>query len=283
MTYIVPNTFIENKDVKLRAIDNLYYLDYSTQKKNDFISFRTTMHCFIVLLEGSKVIHFKDQDFSVEENEVCFLTQNNYFMSERLAINNQYKSLVIYFDDRFIFEFLKKYKIEVTATTEKDIVKVQSLNDKFLKNSIDVLQEYVKQNLDENILKLKIEEIILHSLRTNEMAFLAYLNAIKLSSGSRNKFILESNLDLIQNLDDMCKLVRMSPNQLRNYIKQEYKLSPKVWLDKKRLEQASMMLKNTDKTISQIASDIGYSTVSWFISQFKKHYSITPKEFRYKT
>ena len=283
MTYIVPNTFIENKDVKLRAIDNLYYLDYSTQKKNDFISFRTTMHCFIVLLEGSKVIHFKDQDFSVEENDVCFLTQNNYFMSERLAINNQYKSLVIYFDDRFIFEFLKKYKIEVTATTEKDIVKVQSLNDKFLKNSIDVLQEYVKQNLDENILKLKIEEIILHSLRTNKMAFLAYLNAIKLSSGSRNKFILESNLDLIQNLNDMCKLVRMSPNQLRNYIKQEYKLSPKVWLDKKRLEQASMMLKNTDKTISQIASDIGYSTVSWFISQFKKHYSITPKEFRYKT
>ena len=145
------------------------------------------------------------------------------------------------------------------------------------------MQEYVKQNLDENILKLKIEEIILHSLRTNKMAFLAYLNAIKLSSGSRNKFILESNLDLIQNLDDMCKLVRMSPNQLRNYIKQEYKLSPKVWLDKKRLEQASMMLKNTDKTISQIASDIGYSTVSWFISQFKKHYSITPKEFRYKT
>ena len=283
MTYIVTNTFIENKDVKLRAIDNLYYLDYSTQKKNDFISFRTTMHCFIVLLEGSKVIHFKDQDFAVEENEVCFLTQNNYFMSERLAKNAQYKSLVIYFDDRFIFEFLKKYKIEVTATTEKDIVKVQSLNDKFLKNSIDVLQEYVKQNLDENILKLKIEEIILHSLRTNKMAFLAYLNAIKLSSGSRNKFILESNLDLIQNLDDMCKLVRMSHNQLRNYIKQEYKLSPKVWLDKKRLEQASMMLKNTDKTISQIASDIGYSTVSWFISQFKKHYSITPKEFRYKT
>ena len=191
MTYIVPNTFIENKDVKLRAIDNLYYLDYSTQKKNDFISFRTTMHCFIVLLEGSKVIHFKDQDFAVEENEVCFLTQNNYFMSERLAKNAQYKSLVIYFDDRFIFEFLKKYKIEVTATTEKDIVKVQSLNDKFLKNSIDVLQEYVKQNLDENILKLKIEEIILHSLRTNKLAFLAYLNAIKLSSGSRNKFILE--------------------------------------------------------------------------------------------
>ncbi len=283
MTYIVPNTFIENKDAKLKKIDCLYYLDYSTQKKNDFISFRTTMHCLIVLIEGSKIIHFKDQDFWLEENEVCFLTQNNYFMSERLALNSKYKSLVIYFDDKFIFEFLKKYKIEVNASKEKDIVKVQTLDDKFLKNSIEILQEYVRQDLDENILKLKIEEIILHSLRINKKDFLAYLNTIKLSSGSRNRFILESNIDVIQNLDDMCKLIRMSPNQLRNYIKREYNLSPKVWLDKKRLEQASMMLKNTDKTISEISSDIGYSTVSWFISQFKKHYNLTPKEFRYKT
>lgn len=283
MTYIVPNTFIENKDSNLRVLDNLYALNYSTQKKSDFVSFRTTMHCFIILLEGSKVIHFKNQDYWLEENEICFLTQNNYFMSERLAKNSEYKSLVIYFDDRFIFEFLDKYKIDVNSSKQEDIVKVQSLNDKFLKNSIEILQEYVKQDLDENILKLKIEEIILHSLRINKKIFLAYLNAIKLSSGSRNKFILESNIDLIQSIDDMCKLIRMSPNQLRNYIKGEYNLSPKVWLDKKRLEQASMMLKNTDKTISQISSDIGYSTVSWFISQFKKYYNLTPKEFRYKT
>jgi len=283
LTYIVPNTFIENKDVNLRVLDNLYALNYRTQKKSDFISFRTTMHCFIILLEGSKVIHFKDQDFFVEENEVCFLTQNNYFMSERLAKNSQYKSLVIYFDDKFIFEFLEKHKIEVLSSSQEDIVNVKYLDDTFLKNSIEMLKEYSNENLSTSLLKLKIEEILLHTLRINKRNFHAYLQAIKRTSGNRNKFILESNIDLIQNLDDMCKLTRLSPNQLRNYIKQEYKLSPKVWLDKKRLEQASMMLRNTDKTISQIASDIGYSTVSWFISQFKKHYSITPKEFRYKT
>ena len=130
MTYIVPNTFIENKDVKLRAIDDLYYLDYSTQKKNDFISFRTTMHCFIVLLEGSKVIHFKDQDFAVEENEVCFLTQNNYFMSERLAKNAQYKSLVIYFDD--IINLMIFTNIEIIFMGNKIVIFLYLLIDKSL-------------------------------------------------------------------------------------------------------------------------------------------------------
>lgn len=41
-----------------------------------------------------------------------------------------------------------------------------------------------------------------------------------------------------------------------------------------------LLLKNSDKNISEIATECGYSTVSWFISQFKKEYSLTPKEFR---
>jgi len=264
-------------------VDNLYYLNYSTREKSDFISFRTTMHCLIVVLEGSKVIHFKNQNINVEKNELCFLTQNNYFMSERMHKDSEYKSLVIYFDDKFIFNLIEKYKLKVDSSKEEDVLSMSYFKDVFLKNSIDLFLEYAKVGLNNNLLKLKIEEILLHTLSRKEEGFLSYLKAIKLTSGDRNKFILEANIDLLQNLDDMCRLTRLSPNQLRNYIKQEYKLSPKSWLDQKRLEQASLMLTNTNKTISEIASEIGYSTVSWFISQFKKHYNLTPKEFRYKT
>jgi len=47
--------------------------------------------------------------------------------------------------------------------------------------------------------------------------------------------------------------------------------------------KASLLLKNTDKTITQISSECGYSTSSWFISEFKKKFSLTPKDFRYKS
>jgi len=107
LTYVVPNFFIENNNNNLIKIDNLFCLNYITKQKSDFISVRTTMHCMIILLDGSKVIHLKDTDINVNSNEICFLTQNNYFMSERITKDLNYKSLIIYFDDKFIFEGTK--------------------------------------------------------------------------------------------------------------------------------------------------------------------------------
>lgn len=282
MTYIVPNFFIENNNSNLIKIDNLFCLNYITKQKSDFISVRTTMHCMIILLDGSKVIHLKDTDININSNEMYFLTQNNYFMSERITTDSNYKSLIIYFDDKFIFDLIQKYKIKINSTNENHIIKLDYSQDILLKSNISLFQEYIDKKLDNNLLILKIEEIILHSLRINKNLFSSFIQSITSTSQDRIKFILESNIDLIQTLDDMCSITRLTQNQLRRYIKKEYNLTPKVWIDTQRLEKATLMLKNTNKTITNISTECGYSTVSWFISQFKKQYNQTPKEFRHK-
>ena len=233
-------------------------------------------------MEGSKIIHLEESDIYLEPKEMCFLTQDNYFMSERIAENSSYRSLIIYFDDRFVFDLLLKYKIIINSTDENSIIKLNFAQDSLLDNNIFLFQEYINKRLDNNLLKLKIEEIMLHSLRINKNLFSSFIRAVTSTSQNRIKFILESNIDLIQNLDDMCNLTRLTPHRLRRYIKKEYNLTPKVWIDSKRFEKARLMLKNTDKTITEVSIECGYATVSWFISQFKKHYNQTPKEFRYK-
>ena len=282
MTYIVPNFFIENKHSNLKKIDNLFCLNYITKQKSNFISLRTTMHSMILVLDGLKVIHSKDIDINVNSGEICFLTQNNYFMSERISKDLNYKSLIIYFDDKFIFDFIQKYKIEINSENEQNSIKIDSSKDLLLKSNISLFQEYMDKKLDNNLLKLKIEELCLHSLRINKNLFTSFLQSITSTSHDRTKFIIESNIDLIQTLDDMCDITRLTQNQLRRYIKKEYNLTPKIWIDTKRLEKATLMLENSNKTITDISTECGYSTVSWFISQFKKKYNQTPKEFRHK-
>ncbi len=282
MTYIVPNYFIENNYSNLIEIDNLLCLNYITKTKNDFINARTTMHSMVILLDGAKIVHMNSQDMKVLSDEICFLTQNNYYISERIPDNSKYKSLIVYFDDKFIFDLISKYNLIISTKEQQNIIKVNYKKDILLKDTINIFQEYLINKIGTNLLKLKIEEIFLHSLRLNNIAFSKFINSILSTSKHRTKFILESNIDLIQNLDDMCGFTRLSQNQLRRYIKKEYNLTPKVWLDSKRLEKAILMLKNTDKTITDISTTCGYSTVSWFISQFKKQYNQTPKEFRYK-
>jgi AraC-like DNA-binding protein len=283
LTYIVPNYFIENKYTNLIKIDNLLCLNYITKNQNDFVYARTTMHSMGILLEGSKIIHANNKDININSNEICFLTQNNYYISERITNNLKYKSMIVYFDDKFIFDFIKKYNIKIDIKEKNSIIKINYKNDILFDNNIEIFQQYLEKKFNQNLLKLKIEEIFLQSIRLNEKVLYSFINSILSTSKDRIKFILESNIDLIQTLDDMCSFTRLTQNQLRRYIKKEYNLTPKIWIDTKRLEKAILMLKNTNKTITDISTECGYSTVSWFISQFKKQYNQTPKEFRYKT
>lgn len=79
MTYIVPNYFIENNYKNLIQIDEFWCLNYITKKQNDFVDARNTMHSMNILLEGSKVIHAKDEEITINTNEIVFLAQNNYY------------------------------------------------------------------------------------------------------------------------------------------------------------------------------------------------------------
>ncbi|MDC0933295.1 AraC family transcriptional regulator [Arcobacteraceae bacterium] len=283
MTYIVPNYFIENNYVNLIKIDNLLCLNYIIKSQNTSVYARTTMHSMGVVIDGSKDIHINDKDIHISKNEIFFLTQNNYYMSERVVNDAKYKSLLVYFDDKFILDFITKYKIDIKIKTEQTTVKTSYKDDVLFENSVQTFQEYLKEECDTNLLKLKVEEIFLLAIKKNKKEMYSFINTILTTSQDRIKYILESNIDLIQTLDDMCSITRFSENKIRRYIKKEFNQTPKVWIDTKRLEKAVFLLKNTDVSISDISTSCGYATVSWFISQFKKYHNQTPKEFRYKT
>ena len=282
MTYIVPNYFLENNYKNLTKIDSLLCLHSIKKKQNDFVDARNTMHSMNILIEGSKIIHTENENLRVSAKELCFLTQNNYYMSQRMTKESRYKSMILYFDDSFVLEFIKKYKLQLITTGEQNSLQISYGSDKYFLENIIQFEEYLEKSFSTQLLKLKVEEIFLQTLRLSPENFYSFLNAIINKTEARSLHILESNIDMIENIEDMCRVTRLTPNQLRRYIKKHTKSTPKLWLDTKRVQKAVLLLKNSDKNISEIAAECGYSTVSWFISQFKKEYGITPKEFRAK-
>ena len=49
-----------------------------------------------------------------------------------------------------------------------------------------------------------------------------------------------------------------------------------------RLQRAEMLLRTTDRPISVVAHDSGFSNVSNFYELFQKHYDLTPLDYRTK-
>lgn len=93
------------------------------------------------------------------------------------------------------------------------------------------------------------------------------------------KFIRE-NYSSVITLDDMAKVANLSPNYFSNYFKSITNSTPMNYLISYRIEKASTKLLSTDKSITNIAYDTGFSDLSYFIKLFKKHTGYTPSEYR---
>ena len=46
------------------------------------------------------------------------------------------------------------------------------------------------------------------------------------------------------------------------------------------MERAAVLLRETDKSLSEVAADVGFTSQSHFIQKFKKHHGVTPKEYQ---
>ena len=51
----------------------------------------------------------------------------------------------------------------------------------------------------------------------------------------------------------------------------------------RRLEKSSQLLRETEKSIKEITSDVGYNDQNYFSKLFKNKYGLSPTEYRNNT
>jgi AraC-like DNA-binding protein len=78
----------------------------------------------------------------------------------------------------------------------------------------------------------------------------------------------------------MSELARLSGRSLSAFkrdFEEHFRMSPGQWIRRKRLEHAHLLLRNTEKNVSEVSMEIGYESVSHFIKAYKLQYGFTPK------
>jgi transcriptional regulator GlxA family with amidase domain len=83
--------------------------------------------------------------------------------------------------------------------------------------------------------------------------------------------------------DSLSQVAKASGMSLRNFNRlflQETSLTPKEYLQMKRMEKAKHLLGTTMLTITDVSLDVGYNSVSKFIEAFKKLEGQLPSDYR---
>ena len=81
-------------------------------------------------------------------------------------------------------------------------------------------------------------------------------------------------------LEDLAKIAMLNDTYLSAQFKLKYGVSISHYINAKRIEQACVILKTTDRPILSIINDVGYKDSKFFYRSFKKFTGMTPGAYR---
>lgn len=238
-------------------------------------------HAVIVVLEGDKKFTSPTQEVRVSKGDILFIQRGFYLMSE--SINEAYKSLVFFFDEKLLKEFIGIHpeifdSESMALTLENPILLLQADEnfEKFIQSVFPYFHSRTK--LKNHFLRLKFQELLLHLLELNASGQLSKI-LYKLYKGEKAdlKFMMNSYYLKPLTLNELARLSGRSLSAFKRDFQDEFQVSPALWIKNKRLDYADFLLRNSEKNVSEISTEIGYDSVSHFIKSFKEKFGFTPK------
>jgi transcriptional regulator GlxA family with amidase domain len=92
--------------------------------------------------------------------------------------------------------------------------------------------------------------------------------------------LLQSNSHKQIAIEEMAKLVNLSPGRLAHLFKSEMEVSIQRYLTQVRLAKAKTHLESSFLSIKEIAASVGFSSVTRFVVCFKNLVGATPAQYR---
>lgn len=147
---------------------------------------------------------------------------------------------------------------------------------------------YITKPFNEDLLKIRVRKIIENREKVKEF-FQKNLTfgerkecvaEIDKTFISKFRKVIEDNLiDSNLNVDEIGKTLGLSRVQLYRKIKSLTNYAPNELVRIIRLKAAEQLLINSDKTISEVAYDAGFTSPSYFAKCFKEYFNESPTEY----
>lgn len=140
--------------------------------------------------------------------------------------------------------------------------------------SDDVIMTVDKLTSKEEVMNFLISEII----KLTNMVKESKLNPLQSPHVRKCICYINDNIDKKITVSSLSEICSISPDYLSQVFKDEMGENLSTYITKRKLETAKDML-TKGKSNNEICCYLGFSSVSHFITAFKKHYNMTPTEY----
>jgi AraC-like DNA-binding protein len=240
--------------------------------------------CFIYFSTGKTIINSPNEQEEISHHESVLLKCGNYFADlARYGDADKFEILVFHLYP----DLLRKiYRHEIPAFMKQPvnrsfIHKVNRTNS--IKGFVESLNFYFGNPalMNEELLELKLKELILLLIQTNNAASIINLFADLFTV--RDLSIREVvNNYLFRNIAirELAQLCNMSESTFNRTFQNIFNDTPASYIKSKRLERARELLSFDSMSISEIASETCFNDVAHFSRSFKTLFGCSPSDYR---
>lgn len=236
--------------------------------------------CLVLVLAGRKVLCHGDRELRCGKGDYFAIPAPSRFNMVNLpdGARGEYLALCISFDASLIERFRQLYH-RGTDTLEWSGTLAGMGNDLLYSTLLHFLEVVELPEAGRDLVEHRLLEILL--CLTRHCAASHLLLSLSGSWRERLTSLFMTDPARMWRVRDACRLLAVGESTLGRHLRKENTSFQGV-LDDVRLGQALAEIQFTDWSISRIAGNCGYQSVSRFTERFRQRFSITPTGLRKK-
>lgn len=257
----IPSEFARNALYCLHDSGTFYCGDQYCIERESYNNY-----LIMLIKKGSMTIRFKNQEFQAMKNNLVFLDcqqPHMYRANENLIFEWFHFSGI---STQHYFDFLSE-KNGCVFSIEENLIIPECMD--------QILFRAKEGNINEHFISMNIHKIMYE------------LNEISNDATDIHEKIIIKTLSYIErhfqvdiNLKELAKQVNLTPFHFSRLFKKYTGYSPYEYVINFRINHAKKLLQNTKLSIKEVSIESGFNTDTHFMTTFKKHTDLTPKQFR---
>lgn len=245
------------------------------------------------MVRGKKVMHLPEKpSFDYIPGETVIVGSNETMVIDfpEATIENPTQCIALAVDNQYIkqtVDYLNNYyNSDKESQTDWDL----AFNHYHFENDNEVsglINKLIRICRGSDITKdifadLSLKELLIRLLQSQHLYQVAESSSTQANKSRQHQILNFINHHLTEQIiiDDLSKKAHMCRNDFFKWFKQQFGITPLDYINRERIKLAKRLLNDTNKSITAISYECGFSDVNYFVRLFKSKESITPGKYR---
>lgn len=283
----IPNIEFQSKenkiDFELLKLSDLFNRFNNSLDDGHYKPHRIKFFALLLVTNGSGSHQIDLKKYDIKEGTVLKIARGQVHSFQR---NPQFDGYLILFTDDFVFNYLSKSTISLIEHLynyhlSSPVVCNLELNNSFLNQLITEIETenvYAKNNIIASLLSLYLLKLDResHNKENSDYSSIHYNTFIQF------KNLVQSKFTITRNVKDYAVMMLVSNKKINSAVKHYTLDTAKNFIDNYVTLEATRAIVSTEKSIKEIAYDVGFEEVTNFTKFFKNKIGVSPNTFRLK-